>query len=206
MSVVVRNMINRRAALMLGGALALAAGTARVSFAAETGDRKFILVILRGAMDGLAAVAPYGDPAYEALRGRLALKSPGETNGVLPLTEGFGLHPSLEFLAEAWGLEELAVIHAVASPYRERSHFDGQDILESGGDRVYGASDGWLNRALAARGEGEGVSISSALPLVLRGSAPATSWAPSFAPPADEDTLYRLMDLYAEDRLLGPAL
>jgi len=202
-------LMTRRAALIAGGAAFLAGSAGALTVSKQAGDRKFVLVILRGAMDGLAAAAPYGDAHYRALRGKLALAAPGEVGGVLPLTEGFGLHPNLTFLHERWAGSELAILPACASPYRERSHFDGQDVLETGAAEVFGASDGWLGRALTALPPGEAreaVAISSALPLVLRGSASATSWAPSFAPSASDDTLNRLMDLYAGDAILGPAL
>jgi uncharacterized protein (DUF1501 family) len=105
-------------------------------------------------------------------------------------------------------------MHACATPYRDRSHFDGQDVLESGANRVFSATDGWLNRALLARPNyatehahnREGIAIAATVPLVLRGPAPSSSWAPSTAPSAAQDTLARLMDLYAGDALLAPAL
>ena len=202
-------LMPRRAALIAGGAMFLAGSAGALTVSTQAGDRKFVLVILRGALDGLAAVAPYGDPHYRAARGKLALPPPGEAGGVLALSEGFGLHPNLVFLHEQWKGGELAIVPACASPYRERSHFDAQDVLETGAADVFGASDGWLGRALTtlpADLKREAVAISGSLPLVLRGSASATSWAPSFAPSASEDTLNRLMDLYAGDALLGPAL
>ena len=91
---------------------------------------------------------PYGDPAYAALRGSLAVSAPGETGGGLRLDNVFGLHPSLAFLHESFSAKELIVLHAVATPYRERSHFDGQDVLESGMVRPHASETGWLNRAL----------------------------------------------------------
>lgn len=202
-------LMTRRAALIAGGSFFLASSAGALTVSRQAGDRKFVLVILRGAMDGLAAVAPYADPHYRAARGKLALAEPGAMDGVLPLTEGFGFHPNLAFLHERWNSQELAILPACASPYRERSHFDAQDVLETGVAEVFGASDGWLGRALNAlppEAAREAVAISGALPLVLRGSTSATSWAPSFAPSASDDTLIRLMDLYAGDGLLGPAL
>jgi len=181
---------------------------AGLAFAAGPSERKLALVILRGAMDGLAAVPPVGDPHYLALRGRLALPQEGAA-AALPLSEGFSMHPKLTFLAESWKRRELAILHAAAPPYRDRSHFDGQDVLESGGDSVFAVKDGWLNRALLRlppERKAEGLAIASAVPLVLRGPAATATWAPSFAPQADDDTLARLMDLYADDAMLGPML
>jgi len=161
--------------------------SANLALAAPPDDRKFVLIILRGAMDGLGAVAPYGDSAYRAARGRLALDPPGEgAKALLPLVEGFGLHPKLSFLHSLWRDKEFSFLHACATPYRDRSHFDAQDVLEGGVDRVFSVTDGWLNRALTARppsatqrgAQREGIAISSAIPLVLRGAAPTSSWAP----------------------------
>ncbi len=191
----------RRALIAAGGAVAFAAGGARAAVSNTSGARKLVLVILRGAMDGLAAIAPVNDPNYRRLRGKLAL------TGGLALSDGFVLHPKLAFLHAAYLGGEAAILHAAASPYRDRSHFDAQDVLESGGGgAVYELSDGWLNRALAAGEKREGVALTSALPLVLRGPAPASSYAPSFAPAPSDDTIARLADLYADDPVLGPAL
>jgi uncharacterized protein (DUF1501 family) len=204
-------MTNRRSFLataLSGLTLSMVGGTA--SFA-QTGPRtgKFVFVILRGAMDGLAAVVPYTDPNYRALRGAIALDGPGTATGVLPLTAEFGLHPSLRGLHGLWQDKQMSFMHAAASPYRDRSHFDGQDVLESGAGRVYGGQTGWLNRAISLLPNGpakEGIGIGRTIPLVLRGSAKAGSWAPAIAEQSDMDTLNRLMDLYAGDTILGPAL
>jgi uncharacterized protein (DUF1501 family) len=130
--------------LAVGGALL----TSRLSFAntPTNGKSRFVFIILRGALDGLAAVPPYGDRDYPALRRDLAMQA----NNVLPLNDTFGLHPSLTFLSESYAAHELAVFHAIASPYRERSHFDGQDVLESGLLRAHASQSGWLNRALGS--------------------------------------------------------
>src|SRR5262245_60005238 len=120
----------------------------RVLLAAAPTDTRFVFVILRGALDGLAAVAPYGDGNYAGKRGELAL-SVG-TNGAIKLDGLFALHPSLAKLHQRYTAGELIAFHAVASPYRDRSHFDGQDLLENGTVKPHGANDGWLNRALAS--------------------------------------------------------
>jgi uncharacterized protein (DUF1501 family) len=191
-----------------GLTLSMIGGTA--SFAQTgRGNGKFVFVILRGAMDGLSAVVPYADPNYRSLRGPIALDGPGGANGVLPLTTGFGLHPSLRGLHSLWQDKQMSFMHAAASAYRDRSHFDGQDVLESGANRVYGAPTGWLNRAITLLPNGpakEGIGIGRTIPLVLKGSAKSGSWAPAIAEQSDTDTLNRLMDLYANDTILGPAL
>jgi len=190
--------------LLAGGALL----TSRVAFA-RTDERRarLVLIIMRGALDGLAAVPPYGDRDYAALRGEFALRAPGEAGGALPLDGFFGLHPSLGFLQECYAARELTVLHALASPYRERSHFDGQDVLENGSPRAHALTTGWLNRALTqAPGQAQreaGVALGQNVPLVMRGPAEVTSWSASKLGALDEDTLARITDLYAGDPLLS---
>src|ERR1700735_626805 len=145
-----RRLFLQGAALAAGGALL----NTRLCFAGTGGDSRLIVVIMRGAVDGLAAVPPYGDPAYARLRGSLALAAPGATDGALKLDNLFGLHPQMTFLHESFAAGELAVFHAVATPYRDRSHFDGQDVLESGVLVPHAAHTGWLNRALATLAKG----------------------------------------------------
>jgi len=193
-------------ALLAGGALL----TSRVAFG-RTDERKsrFVLIIMRGALDGLATVAPYGDTDYAGLRGEFALRAPGEAGGALPLNGFFGLHPSLGFLQQCYAARELTVFHALASPYRERSHFDGQDVLESGSPRAHALQSGWLNRALAlspGQAREAGVALGQNVPLVMRGPAQVTSWSASKLGALDEDTLARITDLYAGDTLLSVRL
>lgn len=195
---------NRRFLLQAGAGAALAAPFASAAFARtrRADGRKFVLIILRGALDGLAAAAPLADPRYEALRGRLAYE------GGTDLGEGFRLHPAMPVLGELWSGGELKIAHAVASPYRERSHFDGQDVLEHGGEETGALRDGWLNRALQLMGADApgAVGVGPSIPLILRGAAEASSWAPAVLPSADEATIFRLMDLYQHDPALSDAL
>jgi uncharacterized protein (DUF1501 family) len=197
----------RSGALLAGGTLL----AARVALALpDTRKSRFVLVILRGALDGLATVPPLGDRDYAQLRRELALHAPGEAGGALPLNGFFGLHPSMAFLHECYAARELTVLHALASPYRERSHFDGQDVLENGTPRPHALQTGWLNRALAAApapaAREAGVSLGQNVPLVMRGPAAVTSWSPSKLMALDEDTLSRITDLYAGDALLATRL
>ena len=185
----------------------------RLAFANAAGDPRVVLVILRGALDGLAAVPPYGDPDYARLRGELALPPPGAALGAPKLDGTFALHPKLEFLKACYDAGELTVFHAMASAYRERSHFDGQDVLEGGCGRPHAMPTGWLNRALqalpadAARGRAElGVALGPNIPLVMRGPAAVASWSPSKLAALDEETLQRMADLYAQDPLLARRL
>jgi uncharacterized protein (DUF1501 family) len=198
-------MTSRRRFLLGTGALAASAALPNVMFARTGGSSRLVVVILRGALDGLAAVPPYADPGYAGLHRELAIAAPGAPDGALALDNTFGLHPSLGFLHERYAAGELIVFNAVASPYRDRSHFDGQNVLENGLTKPVGAADGWLNRALAAlprRAAGPGeraVAISQNVPLILRGEAPVISKSPQVTQGLDEDLLMRLADLYSSD-------
>ena len=212
-------MLSRRemfTQIALGGAgLAVTTSFAGipVALAKVPTERRFVVVILRGALDGLAAVPPYSDPDYRDLRGDLALPDPGAADGMLALDGRFGLHPALAPLHDMYAAGEMAVVHAVATPYRSRSHFDGQDLLETGGETPHGVPDGWLNRALgllAATDERKtarlGLAVGQSVPLMLRGKTAVASWAPNNLPAPDPDFLDRLGQLYARDRVFGPAL
>ena len=203
----------RRRFLQLG----LAAGGgllgARFVFAAPAStDARFVFIIQRGALDGLSAVPPYADPDYARLREQLAIGAPGTTDGALPLDGHFGLNPGLSFVHEAYAAHEALIFHAVATPYRERSHFDGQDVLESGLTQPHASQVGWLNRAVAGlppsgtHGAELGIALGQNVPLVLRGPAPISSWSPSKLPEIDDDTLQRIADRYASDPLLSQRL
>jgi uncharacterized protein (DUF1501 family) len=189
----------------------LLAPFARIAHAVADTEARFVLVILRGGLDGLAAVPPYGEPQYANLRGDLALGAPGGADGVLDLDGTFGLHPALTNMHTMFKARELAVLHAVATPYRERSHFDGQNVLENGSATPNASANGWLNRALQAL-EQQGnprpaVALAESVPLVLRGEFAVNAWAPSRLPDTDEDTLARVRAMYeATDPLLAERL
>ncbi len=204
-------MLTRRNALegMGAGILATQIGGLRVALAGAATDRRLVVVILRGGLDGLAAVPAYADPDYRAQRGPLAVAEPGTGEGALDLDGRFGLHPALGPLHEMYRAGELVVFHAVATPYRERSHFDGQDLLENGTNAPRAARDGWLNRTLGLLGPSKrrlGLSVGQGVPLILRGDVPVGSWAPPLFPELDDDFLGRLARLYRRDPVLGPAL
>jgi uncharacterized protein (DUF1501 family) len=198
-------MTSRRRFLLGTGALAASAALPNVMFARTGGSSRLVVVILRGALDGLAAVPPYADPSYAGLHRELAIGPPGAPDGALALNNTFGLHPSFAYLHQRYAAGELIVFNAVASPYRDRSHFDGQNVLENGLTKPLGTADGWLNRALAAlprRAAGPGeraIAISQNVPLILRGDAPVISKSPQATPDIDEDLLLRLADLYSND-------
>ncbi len=191
--------LSRRHALRLIGAGALSTvALPRMAFADGVEGRSLVFVILRGAMDGLAALIP-DDRETEALRGSIL----PEIGDRLDLGNGFRLHPTLEGLQGLYRAREAGFVHAAATAYRDRSHFDGQDALETLAPA--GTRDGWLNRATAALG-GQALAVGYALPLALKGPAPARNWAPAVFEPASDDLARRLQDLYAADPLLADAL
>jgi uncharacterized protein (DUF1501 family) len=170
---------------------------------AEGRDPRMLTIILRGALDGLATVAPVGDPGWVPLRGDHALTLEGKV-AALPLDAFFALNPAMPNLHRMFKAGDAVIVHACATPYRERSHFDGQDVLESGVDRPGGTHTGWLNRAFAALAPdrdavasgGKAFAVGPVTPLVVRGPAPVLSWSPQRLLPASNDTIMRLLDLY----------
>jgi uncharacterized protein (DUF1501 family) len=171
-----------------------------VLFARAATERRFVFVIQRGAADGLNTLIPYADPAYARARGALAL----DPATGLRLDSSFALHPSLATVHGLHGAGQAAFFHAVASPYRDRSHFDAQNVLETGGRAPYLVKDGWLNRLLGLLPGGgrTAVALSQAVPLALRGAIDVTTYAPSALPQADQDLLLRIDQLYASDAQL----
>src|SRR5882757_324292 len=170
---------------------------------AEGRDPRMLTIVLRGALDGLAVVAPVGDPDLVKLRGDKALVLDGKTPA-LALDSFFALNPAMPNLHRLYKADQAAIVHASATPYRERSHFDGQDVLESGLPKPGRADSGWLNRALGGlepearvtRRDGRAFAVGPVTPLVVRGPAPVMSWTPRRIQPASEDTMARLLDLY----------
>ncbi len=207
---------SRRAVLGAAGALFAWSFVPRFAHAAGARDCRFVTIVLRGALDGLSAVAPVGDPDYAALRESIALET-GGSDPALPLDGFFALHPAMPNFARLYRARQALVVHAVATGYRERSHFDGQDVLESGQPGPGRIETGWLNRLALALPAGERVSphaagarvlgVGAVAPLVVRGRAPVLGWAPPSLPRAGDDLAARLMDLYAQrDPLLAEAL
>jgi uncharacterized protein (DUF1501 family) len=174
--------------------------------AADAGGSKLVVLVARGAMDGLSVAPPVGDPDYAALRGSLAI-SPTEA---LRVDDTFGLHPRLKSLYALVRSGQARIAPAAAIPQRIRSHFEAQDLLETGGAQLYATSTGWLNRALQTgpgRGPIRALSIGAQEPLILRGSVQVESWSPGGRmTPAAGRVAGILKDLYADDALLGPAL
>jgi uncharacterized protein (DUF1501 family) len=202
-------ILPRRQFLAGAGAIALTAGLPRAVLANAPTDKRFVLIILRGAMDGLNVVPPYGDRDYARLRGDIAIARPGETEGAIDLDGFFGLHPALADIAPWYKEGALLPIHAVASPYRDRSHFDGQDMLENGTLSPRNTESGWLNRTLATLGADDrriGLAVGQTIPLVLRGPTQVASWAPTRMPEADASFLALVQTVYRGDKRLSAAL
>jgi uncharacterized protein (DUF1501 family) len=202
--------ISRRTAL-LGIATSFSIGRTTLALASAPTDRRMVVVILRGALDGMAAVVPYGDPGLVGLRGEIVPPAPGQPDGLLDLGGFYGLHPALAGVHDMYQANQVLVVHAVAGSYRVRSHFEAQDYLESGAD--HRMTSGWLNRAVAAlpptgtqRPEGDALAVGVSVPLLLRGPARVSNWAPhGFSQPAP-DLYATIAALNQDDAILGPAI
>ncbi len=201
------SFITRRSAL-LGLGAAFTMGRASLALAAAPTDARFVVVIMRGALDGMAAVVPYGDPNLAALRAALVPPGPGAEGGLADLGGFFGLHPAMPAMAAMYRAGELLPVHAVAGHYRSRSHFEAQDCMESGAD--HRMTSGWLNRAVLAMpkpvGPEAALAIGTTTPLLMQGPATIAAWAPpSFAAP-DADLYARIAALNQADAVTGPAI
>ncbi|AXF01431.1 DUF1501 domain-containing protein [Paraburkholderia hospita] len=200
-------MLTRRSFVRIAAAGAGAMLVApQIVFARAATDRRFVFVIQRGAADGLNIVVPYADPAYASLRGALAV----DTSASMKLDGTFALHPSLAQIGQMYGRREALFVHAVASPYRDRSHFDGQNVLETGGSSAYQVKDGWLNRLVGmmpgatSTTHENAIAFAPTVPMALRGAANVASYAPSGLPQAPDDLLTRVSQLYEQDAQLRP--
>ncbi|WP_395067960.1 DUF1501 domain-containing protein [Paraburkholderia silvatlantica] len=191
-------MVSRRHFLRVAAAGAGAMLVApRIVFASVETERRFVFVIQRGAADGLNIVVPFAEPAYATLRGPLAI----DIDRATKLDGTFALHPSLAQMAQMYAEKQALFVHAIASPYRDRSHFDGQNVLETGGRAPYQVKDGWLNRlvAMLPASRANAIALAPTVPLALRGTVQVSSYAPSALPSASDDLLTRVSALYEAD-------
>ncbi|MFQ6332245.1 DUF1501 domain-containing protein [Methylophilus sp. 3sh_L] len=195
--------MHRRQFVKLCGAGLAAFCLPTLSFAAAATEQRFIFIIQRGAADGLNTVIPYADPDYQRLRGALAIEEIADSR----LDSLFALHPSLVTATRLYQQQQALFVHAVASAYRERSHFDGQNVLESGGTRAYQLRDGWLNRLLGLLppSQNEAIAFSPTIPLALRGSYQVDAYASAKLPQPSDDLLLRVSQLYSNDAQLHAA-
>ena len=168
-----------------------------VSFARAPTDNRLIFVLLRGAMDGLHSIVPVGDPAYRVTRGPLAY----EASDLTMIDDIFGLAPGLSLLAPDLKRGELLPIQCVAIPYRTRSHFDAQSVLETGMNRPVGSATGWINRTLKVLGgeTGLGIAVGGGLPKSLQGDISVSTWAPGGRQIENESFNEFLAVLYQND-------
>ncbi len=170
---------------------------------ADGHDPRFVAIVLRGALDGLAVVAPVGDPHWRELRGTDALTLDGESPG-LRLDSFFALNPAMPNLHEFYRHGHATLVHAVATPYRDRSHFDGQDVLQTGAVEPGALDTGWLNRTMLSLAPErsadpharEALAIGPVTPLIMRGPAPVLALEAQKLPPASDETTLRLIELY----------
>ncbi|ATY31906.1 DUF1501 domain-containing protein [Sphingomonas psychrotolerans] len=193
-------MITRRNFVALGASAVLTSGLgARMVLAKAATERRFVFIIQRGAADGLGTLAPLGDPAFAGQRGVLAQDFASAPR----LDSLFALHPAMTNLHSLYQAKQALFVHAVASPYRERSHFDGQNVLETGGSSAYALKDGWLNRLLSLLpADDRAIALAATIPMALRGSVEVASYAPSALPDASDDLLARVSAMYREDSQL----
>jgi uncharacterized protein (DUF1501 family) len=205
--------LSRRSALFAATGLGLSVTfLGRQAFAASEGGmakRKLVVFICRGAMDGLSVSPPIGDSNYAALRGSIAIPGFDQTDGALKLDETFGLHPKLAAVHALALKGQARIAPAIATPDRARSHFEAQDVLETGVPEADNNGSGWLNRAmeaLSAQRKVEAISVGAQAPLILRGRLQAASWSPGGYKDRDARLPAILTDLYAGDPLLSPAL
>lgn len=203
---------SRRTFLAAAGGFATWAAMPRFAFAGPGKDPRFLVVILRGGLDGLAAVPPIGDPAYIQLRRDQAVGA-GSHGSAFQLDGFFVLNEAMPGLYDFYGKGQAIVVHATTTAYRDRSHFDGQDVMETGmiGPRM--SDTGWMNRLAGVLPKGDGMrpytglAATATAPLILRGPQPTLTWMPQGFKPVGTDTLDRLLDLYAHtDPELGRVL
>lgn len=200
--------LTRRATLLGLGAASL--GNLRFALADAPGQKRFVVVLQRGAMDGMSALVPYGDANLASLRPGLIPPAPGQPGGMFDLGGFYGLSPNFPNLAAMYQAGELLPFHAVAGPYRTRSHFEAQDLLQLGaaGDES-NITSGWLNRALAElpRDNGPlGLNVGIGTPLLLQGPVRIASYAPEHFAAPSPDLMARIAALNAHDPLLSQAI
>ena len=195
-------MLTRRSFIYSAGGVSAVSllGLPTMAFASARSERRFVFIIQRGAADGLNILAPTGDPSYAGLRGDFAQ----DLATGAKLDSFFTLHPALAETAKLYAAKQALFVHAVASPYRDRSHFDGQNVLESGGSAAYRMKDGWMNRliGLLPTSEARALALSSTVPMALRGSHEVSSYALSQLPSPTDDLLSRVASLYERDEQL----
>ncbi len=196
-----RLLMSRRSMLGVTAGLFSWAFMPRYAEAASAGgDPRLLVVVLRGGMDGISTVVPFGDPHYVSMRGDIAIPAAS----TIRLNSFFGLHPALASFGNHYKAGDAAVVHATCTPLRNRSHFDAQDNLENGLPGLASNPTGWLNRLLTALPAGAPIKSKGAIqigdaPLILRGPALVLGWSPTWFTHVKDPTLYLVRTLYREN-------
>ena len=203
-------MILTRRTTLLGLAAFATAGRVKIAFADAPTDQRLIVVLLRGALDGMSSVVPYGDSNLASLRPALIPAAPGQPKGMFDLGGFYGLNPNLPGVYAMYQAGEALPVHAVAGPYRTRSHFEAQDLLQLGTETT-GITSGWLNRVLAELPPRDGrtltgLSVGIGTPLLLQGPVRVGSYAPEHFATPSPDLYARIEALNANDPITGPAI
>ena len=161
--------------------------------ASASRKKNLIVIMLRGGMDGLCAVPVIGDKKFEKIRKGILIEDP------IKLNSDFGLHPKLKGFNECWNENTGAIVHATSIPYTARSHFEGQNLMESGGKVPYKDKTGWLGRGMnLANLKEDGLALSLPMPLLLRGVPKNNNFYPTDGRLPREDTLELLRSVYAD--------
>ena len=203
-------MLATRRTTLLGLSALITTSRVKLAMADAPTDQRFVVVLLRGALDGMSAVVPYGDANLASLRPNLSPPAPGQPGGMHDLGGFFGLNPNLAGVYGMYQAGEVLPVHAVAGPYRTRSHFEAQDLLQLGTENT-GITSGWLNRVLAEfptrnRAALVGLSVGIGTPLLLQGPVRVGSYAPQHFATPSPDLYARIQALNANDPLTGPAI
>jgi uncharacterized protein (DUF1501 family) len=193
-------LLSRRTFLASACCVAASPLITPVTFAAVPGDKRFVTIVLRGALDSLYLLQPYTDPMMKSYRPELALDP---SSGLIDLDGQFGLHGEAAELLPLWKSGELGFVNAVSTPYRDqRSHFDGQDVLETGGQDVSDVNTGWLNRALATIPRSESrkaIDVNTSAELILSGPNPVDTWSTQSDLAIEPDEVEFFKRLYGND-------
>lgn len=195
-----RHILKTTATALFAAHLPLSLG-----YASTPQNRKLVVVLLRGGMDGLAALIPHRDAHYVPARGDVAM--PISDQALIALNDTFAMPKALEPLARLFHQQELLFMHAASTPYRDRSHFDAQNMLETGCRLPHARHQGWLNMTVQQLSRNRNaLAMGSAVPLLLQGDARVGSWSPATMAEPDDHFMDRVQQMYASDPLLKDAL
>ena len=185
--------ISRRDFLKGSATTLFLAGFNLPALAASSKKKNLVVIMLRGGMDGLCAVPIIGDKNFEKRRKNILIEN------TIKLNSDFALHPKLKGFNDCWNENTGSIVHATSIPYTQRSHFEGQNLMESGGRVAYQEKTGWVGRAMKlAKLQGDGLALSLPMPLLLRGIPKNNNYFPADGKLPQKDTLDLLRSVYAE--------